>query len=216
MTRTDPVDDARDHPSFPRSASDHPAVGKFDYPIYHAESRAQWRSWLLTNHTAQRGVWLCSWRSPTGRPRCPYPEVVEEALCFGWIDSTISILDEERGVQLLTPRKPKSTWTRLNRRRVADMEAAGLMTDAGRAAVEVARANGWWTIYDQVEDLIEPPELAQALDAAPAARRAWDGFPPSPRKQMLWWVVSAAKPETRDRRVTTIVEAAQRGERALG
>lgn len=200
----------------PQSASEHPATWKFDYPVFHAESRPQWRAWLVAHHAAARGVWLCSWRSHTGRPRCPYPEVVEEALCFGWIDSTASNLDEERGLQLLTPRRPRSTWTRLNRRRVEQMEDAGLMTGAGRRAVEVARANGWWTILDPVEDLLEPVELATALDAVPPARAAWDAFPAGARKAMLWWVVSAMRPETRDRRVAAIVAAAEQGQRARG
>jgi len=200
----------------PPTASDHPAEWTFGYPIFHAETRAQWRAWLEANHGSVRGVWLCSWRRATDRPACPYPEAVEEAICFGWIDSTVNVLDDERTLQLMTPRKPRSTWTRLNRQRVADMEAAGLMTDAGRRAVEVAKGNGWWTIYDPVEDLVEPDELAAALDADPAARTAWDGFPPSARKQMLWWVISAAKPDTRARRVAAIVEAAAEGRRAQG
>lgn len=113
----------------------------------------------MAHHDDLRGVWLCSWRTPTNRPRCPYPEVVEEAICFGWIDSTAAVLDAQRGLQLITPRNPKSPWTRLNRRRAADMEAAGLMTDAGRRSIAVAARNGWWTIYDPVEDLIEPDAL---------------------------------------------------------
>lgn len=200
----------------PRSASHHPASGKFDYPIYHAETRAQLRAWLAAHHETAPGVWLCSWRSSTGRPACPYPEVVEEAICFGWIDSTAGRLDDERGLQLLTRRRARSTWTRLNRRRVADMEAAGLMTDAGRRAVEVARANGWWTILDPVEDLLEPDDLATALDAESAARLAWDAFPPSARKAMLWWVISAARAETRATRIAQVVAGAAVGRRARG
>ncbi len=203
-------------PSVPPSASEHPATWKFDYPIYHAESRAQWRAWLEARHVEERGLWLCSWRGPTGRPRCPYPEVVEEAICFGWIDATVNTLDDERGLQLLTPRRPKSGWTRLNRQRVADMEAAGLMAAAGRRSVEVAQANGWWTLLDPAEDLIEPADLAAALDADRAARRAWDGFPASPRKMMLGWVVTAARDETRAKRIATIVTKAALGQRAQG
>ncbi len=203
-------------PNGPASASAHPTTWKFGFAIHHAESRRAVRAWLEQHHGSSPGVWLCSWRSVTGRPRCPYPEVVEEALCFGWIDSTTSILDDERGLQLLTPRKPKSSWTRLNRRRVADMEAAGLMTHAGRRAVAVAQANGWWTIYDSVEDLVEPDGLRTALDANPAARVAWDGFPPSARKAMLWSIVSAARDDTKQRRIASIVDGAQRGERAIG
>jgi uncharacterized protein YdeI (YjbR/CyaY-like superfamily) len=200
----------------PRSSSDHPATWKFGYPIYHAETRSQIRAWLDHHHDTAAGLWLCSWRPSTGKARCPYPEVVEEAICYGWIDSSVGLLDEERGVQLLTPRKAKSTWTRLNRQRVADMEAAGLMTDAGRRAVEVARANGWWTILDPVEDLIEPEDLAAALDANTAARAAWNGFPAGARKQMLLWVVTAQRSETRAGRVETIVGRAALGERAKG
>lgn len=173
-------------PEPPPSASDHPATWKFDLPIFHAESRAAWRAWLEARHDRERGVWLCSWRPPTGRPACPYPDAVEEAICFGWIDSTVNTLDDERALQLMTPRKAKSSWTRLNRDRVAAMETAGLMTDAGRRSVQVAQANGFWTKYDAVEDQIEPPELAAALDAVPDARRYWSSLPPSPRKQMLW------------------------------
>ena len=142
--------------------------------------------------------------------------MVEQAICFGWIDSTVNILDDDRGLQLLTPRRPKSAWTRLNRQRAADMEAAGLMATAGRRAVEVARGNGWWTIADPVEDLIEPDDLAVALQANAAARIAWDGFPPSARKMMLWSVISATKADTRARRIATIVAKASIGERAQG
>ncbi len=198
------------------SASTHPDTGKFGYPIYHAQSREQVRAWLLANYQQARGVWLCSWRSASIGPRCPYPDMVEEAICVGWIDSTVALLDDDRNIQLFTPRKAKGTWTRLNRRRFAELEAAGLMTDGGRRAAEVARANGSWTILDPVEDLIEPTELARALDAKPCARTAWDGFPPSARKAMLWWVISAVKEETRARRISVVVAKAAVNERAQG
>lgn len=208
-----PPDPAEPQPALV-SCSQHPATGKFDFPIHHVETRAQWRAWLQEHHDDTRGVWLCSWRTATNRPRCPYPEAVEEAICFGWIDSTATVLDTDRGLQLMTPRKPRSAWTRLNRQRAADMEAAGLMTDAGRRSIEVAQANGWWAIYDPVEDLIEPAALTVALDTTPGARSSWDSFPPSARKLMLWWVISAAKTETQQRRVDEIAAKAALGERA--
>ncbi len=198
------------------AASDHPDTWKFDYPIFHAQSREQWRAWLEAHHDSAPGMWLCSWRSSHGGPICPYPEAVEEAICFGWIDSTVTILDEDRGLQLFTRRKPKSTWTRLNRRRAADMDAAGLMTDAGRRSIEVARSNGWWTMYEPVEDLMEPDDLAAALDDEPAARANWNMFPASPRKQMLFWVISAVRDETRTARIEKIVEQAALNKRARG
>ncbi len=202
--------------SVPPSPSDHPGIWKFGYPIYDAETREQWRAWLDANHQNEPGVWLCSWRSLTEKPRCPYPEAVEEAICFGWIDSTVNVLDDDRDLQLFTPRKTRSSWTRLNRQRYADMEVASLMTDAGRRAADVARANGWWTIYDPVEDLIEPDALSFALDKNDKARVAWDGFPPSARKMMLWWVISAAREDTQANRIATIVAKSAKGERALG
>ena len=208
-------DDAPMH-DVPASASDHPATWKFDYPIFHAETRAAWRAWLAANHAELPGVWLASWKRGTGRPAVPYEEAVEEALCFGWIDSTVNTLDEERGLQLMTPRRPRSGWTRLNRQRVARLEAAGLMTEAGRRAVAVAQENGWWTISDSVEDLVEPDDLGTALDEVPAAREHWDGFPPSARKQMLWTLVTASKPETRAKRIAKIVAEAAEGRRAAG
>jgi uncharacterized protein YdeI (YjbR/CyaY-like superfamily) len=198
------------------AASAHPATWKFDYPIFHAETRTEWRTWLLDNHTSFRGVWLCSWRTATGRARCPYPEAVEEAICFGWIDSTITILDEERNLQLFTPRRPKSSWTRLNRARATVMEERGLMVDAGRYAIAAAKSNGWWTISDQVEDLEEPPQLKAALDRDPQARSNWDDFPPSARKQMLWWIVTAARDVTRASRIDHVVAEAAVGRRAHG
>lgn len=201
---------------FPASASDHPATWKFDFSIYHPPELAAWRAWLTAHHDRARGVWVATWRKASGRDPVPYVDLVEEALCFGWIDSTTSTLDDDRGLQLMTPRKPKSSWTRLNKDRCAAMEAQGRMTDAGRRAIEVAKANGWWMLYDTVEDLIEPDDLTAALDASPAARSAWDGFPPSARKQMLWSIVSAAKPETRANRIAKVVSEAAQGRRALG
>lgn len=159
---------------------------------------------------------MCSWRNTTDRPRCPYPDAVEEAICFGWIDSTGSNLDDERSLQLFTPRRTKSPWTRLNRKRAADMDDRGLMTEAGRRAIATAKSNGWWTIADQVEDLQEPPELTTALDEDPNARTSWDGFPPSARKQMLWWIVSAVRDDTRAGRITQVVAEAAAGRRARG
>jgi uncharacterized protein YdeI (YjbR/CyaY-like superfamily) len=200
----------------PPSASHHLATWKFDLPIYHPSDLAAWRAWLAANHDTARGVWVASWRKASGRDPVPYEDLVEEAICFGWIDSTVNILDDARRLQLMTPRRPKSGWTRLNRGRVAALEAQGRMTDAGRQTVEVAKANGWWTIYDTVEDLLEPDDLADALDAVHSARTAWDGFPPSARKQMLWWIATAGKPETRTRRIAKIVSEAAQGRRAAG
>ncbi len=198
------------------SASDHPSTWKFDYPVHHPATREGWRAWLETHQDDPTGVWVVSWRSSSGRATVSYEAIVEEALCVGWIDSTINILDAERSLLLVTARKPRSTWAPSNKARVARLEAEGRIGPRGRRAIEVAKANGWWHILDDVEALLEPDDLAAALDQVPSARQAWDDLPPSARKQMLFWVVSGVKEDTRRRRIATIVEQAARGERARG
>lgn len=200
----------------PASASKHPTTWKFDFPIYHPADLAAWRTWLAKHHATERGCWVASWRKPSGRTPVPYADLVEEALCWGWIDSTVNTLDADRALQMMTPRKAKSSWTRLNRQRAAAMEEQGRMTAAGRRAIAIAQANGWWTILDPVEDLIEPGDLVAALDAVPAARAAWNAFPPSARKQMLFTIVTAGAPQTRARRIAKIVTEAELGRRAAG
>jgi uncharacterized protein YdeI (YjbR/CyaY-like superfamily) len=183
-------------------------------PCVHPETRAEWRDWLDRHHGERDGVWLVSWRAPTGRARIPYEETVEEALCVGWIDSTAARLDDERHLQLFTPRRRGSGWSRTNKVRVDRLTAAGLMRPAGLAAVEAAMADGSWTLLDAVEDLIEPEDLTAALDALPAAREHWDGFSPSSRKAILLWIVTAKRPETRERRVQETARLAAEGRKA--
>jgi uncharacterized protein YdeI (YjbR/CyaY-like superfamily) len=175
-------------------------------------SRAEWRAWLAANHRTSRGVWLVTWKKHTARPTVAYEEAVEEALCFGWIDGVLGSLDEDRSMQYFAPRKPKSTWARSNKERVARLEAAGLMTDAGRAAVELARANGSWESLDAIEALVVPDDLAAALAARPGARQLFDESSASVRRSALAWVYQAKRPETRTAHVEQIAAIAGRGE----
>jgi uncharacterized protein YdeI (YjbR/CyaY-like superfamily) len=183
-------------------------------PCVHPERRADWRRWLAENHATSDGVWLVSWRAASGRGRIPYDEAVEEALCVGWIDSLATTLDDERHLQLFTPRRRASGWSRTNKVRVERLTAAGLMRPAGLAAVEAAVADGSWTLLDAAEDLVEPEDLTAALDAVPAARGHWDGFSPSSRKAILQWIVTAKRPETRARRVEETTRRAAEGRKA--
>lgn len=181
----------------------------------HVPDRKAWRAWLLAHHARSPGVWLVSYKTATGKPRVAYADAVEEALCVGWIDSTPRTIDAERSMQLFTPRKPRSPWSRLNKERVARLTAAGLMRPAGLAKVAQAKADGSWSAYDAIESLTVPDDLAAALRSGPrAARAAWDGFSPSSRKALLWWVQSAKRPETRARRVAELVREAASGRRA--
>ena len=180
----------------------------------HPTSRAQWRAWLAAHHGEAAGVWLVSWKKATGKPSVAYAESVEEALCVGWVDSKPSSLDAERGMLWFSPRKPRSGWSRPNKERVERLLAAGLVTPAGLAVIEAAKADGSWTKLDEVEELVEPDDLAAALDAAPAARASWDAFPRSAKRGILEWIAQAKRAETRAARVEQTVAEAREGRRA--
>ena len=134
---------------------------------------------------------------------------------FGWIDSRVNRIDDERYMQLFTPRKPGSTWSKVNKERIERLEAAGLITDAGWNLINAAKDDGSWAFLDDIEALIEPDDLAAALDATPPARAAWDGFPPSVRKPSLYWVASAKRETTRASRIEQIVTKAAAGKRPM-
>jgi len=182
--------------------------------IVEVPHRAAWRRWLEERHPQRDAVWLVFHKKASDGTSPSYEEAVEEALCFGWIDSTVNRLDERRTLQLFAPRRPSSTWSRSNKERVARLERDGLLAPAGIAAIEVAKANGSWTALDAVERLEVPPDLVGALDADPAARESWDGFSPSSRKAILWWITSAKRPETRAKRVEQTARMAAKGLRA--
>jgi len=177
-------------------------------------SRAEWRRWLTKHHATAQGVWIVVYRRESGRPTIPQAELVEEALCFGWIDSTARKLDDDRREQLMTPRRARSRWSSINRERIERLTEAGLMRPAGFAAIEAAKANGNWDALDPVERLEEPEELRQALDANPRARSNWNGFPPSAKRVILGWISTAKRPETRTKRITQTVSEAAAGRRA--
>lgn len=185
-----------------------------DRPLVHPRTRAEWRAWLAEHHEASTGCWLVRWRSAADGESVAYDDAVEEALCFGWIDSQVRTIDAQRSGMLMTPRKRGSGWARTNKVRLERLEAQGLLAPAGIAMVEAAKADGSWTLLDDVEDLIVPADLQAALASAGGAQAAWDGFPPGARKAMLTWVVMAKTPATRERRVLEIAARAAEGERA--
>lgn len=177
-------------------------------------SRSELRQWLQSNHASSPGIWLVTFKKSSGGPHVSYDEIVQEALCFGWIDSRPRKVDDQRTGLLLTPRKPGSRWSRPNKQRVERLLSAGLMAPAGLAAVEAAKSDGAWAALDEVENLIEPDDLARALDANPGARQTWDGFPPSARRGILEWILDAKRPDTRGRRIAETVSEAAAGRRA--
>lgn len=177
---------------------------------------AEWRAWLAGHHDRPGGVWLVMWRAGSGGPRISYEQIVEQALCFGWIDSTGKGIDAERTMVWFTPRKPRSGWSRINKQRIDRLIASCEMTPAGLAPIEAAKADGSWTLLDDVEDLVVPADLDAALAAAPPARANWDAFPRSARRAILVRLVQARRPETRAKRVAEVASKAAVNERAAG
>jgi len=186
-----------------------------DLPLREVRDRSELRSWLEANHASSPGVHLAIGKKGRSATLLTYDDAVEEALAFGWIDSTSHHLDADRHTVLFTRRNRGSQWSRSNKARVARLTDAGLMAPAGRAAVDSAKADGSWTLFDDVEDLVVPDDLAQALRAVPAAAAFFDALPPSQRKLALYWVASAKRPETRSTRVSEVVRAAAEGRRPL-
>lgn len=182
---------------------------------FHAHSRAEWRAWLEQHHATSEGIWLVTFKKGTGKLGISYDEAVEEALCFGWIDSRPWKLDDERSRLLYTPRRPKSPWSTLNKTRIERLIADGLMTPAGMAKIEQAQRDGSWAIYDAIEAVTMPADLAAALESAPTAMVTIQSFTEAQAKQIFWYVESAKRPETRAKRIAEIVDAAIEGRNAL-
>jgi uncharacterized protein YdeI (YjbR/CyaY-like superfamily) len=173
--------------------------------------RAAWRRWLAKQHARSPGIWLVFDKKSSRPDRLAYGDAVEEALCFGWIDSLVRRLDDARYVQLFTPRKAKSTWSRSNKVRVERLVADGLMAAAGLASFELAKANGSWESLDAVEAFVMPEDLAKALAATPGAAEKFATFSPSARKAYLHWISQAVRPETRAKRIQEVAGHAAAG-----
>jgi uncharacterized protein YdeI (YjbR/CyaY-like superfamily) len=181
-----------------------------DLPRIEVTSRAQLRAWLEAHHETSGSVWLVIWKKRDPERHLPYDAIVEEVLCFGWVDSLPRKLDAERSMLLLSRRRPGSAWSAANKARIARLIEDGKMAPAGLAAVEAARADGSWSFLDDVERLEVPPDLADALARLPEAAKHFAAFPRSVRRGILEWIKQAKRPETRTRRIEeTAREAAQ-------
>ncbi len=176
--------------------------------FFYAPNRPAWREWLAENHASAPGVWFVFFKKATGQPTLTYAEAVEEALCFGWIDSLPKALDAERHALKFSPRKPKSVWSKVNKERIEILLADGRMTPVGLAKIEAAKQDGSWTLLDASDALLVPPDLEAALAANETARTNFQAFSKSAKKQILWWIESAKRPETRQARIEKTVEAA--------
>ena len=181
-----------------------------DAELLQPTSAEEWSAWLRDHHERPQGVWLVSPRRAVDRP-FSYEEAVIEALRYGWVDSTVKPVDEQRSKMWFAPRRRGSIWTRINKGRIARLEEAGLLEPAGAAAVAVAKQTGMWTLMDAVEDCLVPDDLAAAFDRHPGAREHWESWSPSAQKLILSWIVLAKRPQTRAERVVTTAEKAAQG-----
>jgi uncharacterized protein YdeI (YjbR/CyaY-like superfamily) len=180
-----------------------------DAPVVEVAGRAGLRAWLAANHATSGTVWLSLAKKPSP-DHIPYDEVVQELLCWGWIDSLPRAPDDSRSLLMAAPRNPKSAWSAINKAHVAAARGSGAMTPAGEAKVAAALANGKWDALNEVEALVVPDDLAAALDAA-GARAAWDAFPRSVRRGSLEQVAMAKSPATRAARIAEIAMSAAQG-----
>jgi len=182
----------------------------------YVKTRAQWRQWLTRNHRGSTGIWLVFFRKHTQNPTLTCDEAVAEALCFGWIDSIIKKLDEDRCLRKFTPRRADSRWSATNRKRVETLMRQGLMTASGLALVEAAKDAGLWGEPDRSGVSFEiPDELARALERNKKAREFFDHLAPSYRKQFIGWITTAKRSDTRERRVQEAITLLAQG-RKLG
>ena len=185
-----------------------------EFEDFHPLSRREWREWLAENHDKLGGVWFIYYKKASGQPRLTYDEAVEEALCFGWIDSVPRKFDEERSKLLFTPRKPKSVWSRLNKERIEKLIADASMTEIGLAKIEAAKKDGSWNALDASDNLEMPPDLAKAFAANEKARANFEAFTDSIKRSILSWIFAAKRAETRAARIEKTVLMAARGKRA--
>lgn len=184
--------------------------------LLEASDRETWRAWLAESHASETEVWLVYYKGDKSTDGIGYGESVEEALCFGWIDGLAKRIDDDRYTRRFTPRKPKSVWSSSNKQRIAHLLAEGRMAGPGQRVIDAAIADGSWDEIPDAERQWEmPSELRRALDQDHDAHAAFESAGPSHRKQLLVWVASARRPETRDRRATRAVEMLRRGDRPM-
>lgn len=168
-------------------------------------SRIEWRRWLASNHDREEGLWIVYRKKSSSLDGPVYADLVEEALCFGWIDSRMRRIDEDRVVQWFSPRRDGGLWSALNKDRIARLTTAGHMTGVGQAVIDRAKTDGSWSQLDDVDALIVSPDLQAALEAAPEAMAAYENLGDSVKKQYLWSIYSAKRPATRAGRIEATV-----------
>lgn len=174
--------------------------------LHYFRNADEWRKWLHENHSSSDGVQLIFYKVGSDSESMRWEEAVQVALCYGWIDSTVKKLDDEKRKQLFTPRKDKSVWSKVNKNHIEKLMASNLMHQSGLAKIETAKENGSWTSLDHVEDLVIPDDLQKAFDKNEKAFENYKNFSFSYRKSYLYWLNHAKREETRKARITEIIK----------
>lgn len=175
---------------------------------FYPSDRQEWRAWLQENHDNKQSVWLIRYKKGSNMPTISWSEAVDEALCFGWIDSKAKPIDDEKYMQFFSKRKAVSTWSKVNKEKVQKLIDDGSMTRAGLESIEIAKQNGSWTILDEVEALIIPDDLEEAFKTKTGSKDFFLSLSKSVKKNILQWLVLAKREETRQKRIKETAESA--------
>ncbi len=191
-----------------------PVELKDNIKTFYAKSQKEWRKWLEKNHETEKSVWLIIYKKESGVLSVYYPEAVDEALCFGWIDSKPNKRNAESYYQFFAQRNPKSNWSGVNKAKVDKLLAAGLITAAGQKMIDLAKQKGTWDALEEVDKMTVPADMQRIFDKNKKAWQNWEKFPPSTRRGILEWIQSAKRPETRNKRINETIELAAKNIRA--
>jgi uncharacterized protein YdeI (YjbR/CyaY-like superfamily) len=187
---------------------------KDDRKTFYAKDQKTWRAWLKKNHSKEKSVWLIIYKKDSSIPSVYYSEAVDEALCFGWIDSKPNKRDEESYFQFFAKRNPKSNWSKINKEKVAKLIKLGKMEKAGLEMVALAKKTGTWDALNEVEEIGIPEDLQKAFTKNKIAATNFEAFPRSTKKGILDWILNAKRPETRQKRINETVSLAEKNIRA--
>jgi len=185
-----------------------------DKEFIHPKTQSQLRQWLLENHTRREGLWLVTYKISSDKGRINYKDIVDELLCFGWIDSKPNTIDEEKSKLWIAPRNPKSGWSKVNKEKIIKLTKDKKIHPSGLALVEQAKKNGAWNKLDKVEELEIPLELDKEFKKYKLAKINFEAFPKSVKKNILEWILNAKKEETKDKRIKETAELAEENVRA--
>lgn len=182
--------------------------------VIEAKSGEMWYSWLQENHDQQSSVWLIIYHKESGISSVYYPEAVDMALCFGWVDSKPNKRDDESYYQYFSKRNPKSNWSKVNKEKIQRLIDQGLMAEPGLEMVRMAKRTGTWDALNDVENLVIPPDLKEALALNPNATEYFEAFPKSVKRGILEWIFNAKRPATRAKRIKETATLAAGNKRA--